>query len=236
MISVCMASYNGERFIREQISSILPQLGENDELVISDDKSKDTTVEIIKGFKDKRIKLLIHKEQSTYTANFENALKNCKGDYIFLCDQDDIWMPNKVKVMMKYLLNGYDMVISDAIVVDEELNIKIESRNKHFGIKNGFLHNFIKSRYLGCCFAFNKKVRDSSLPFPRNTKLAHHDSWISLIAEMKFRTIVIDEPLMKYRRHFQNASTGGETRSSFLKIAQIRIYLFTNLIKRIFQH
>ena len=112
MISVCMASYNGEKFIKAQIGSILMQLGKDDELVISDDGSTDRTVEIIESYGDKRIRLLHHHKNLSIakirysrnfyytTENFENALRAAKGDFIFLSDQDDIWAENKITECM----------------------------------------------------------------------------------------------------------------------------------------
>ena len=89
-ISVCIATFNGEKFIQEQIQSILPQLGEDDEIVVSDDGSTDRTMEILELFKDKRIRLLVNEGKHGFIWNFENALRKAKGDVIFLCDQDDI--------------------------------------------------------------------------------------------------------------------------------------------------
>lgn len=233
-ISVCMATYNGEKYIFEQIESILKQLGENDELIISDDKSKDNTLGIIRRFNDKRIKIYIHENPGLYTANFENALKYAKGKYIFLADQDDIWMPDKVQVMLNYLNQGYDFVMHNAKIVDKDLNIIKESRNEYFRVGNGFIRNLVKSRYLGCCFGFKRNVLKKSLPFPKNYDLSKHDTWLSLNAELNYNTIVINEPLILYRRHESNASTGGETSSSLINIIKIRLYLVYHLFIRKF--
>ena len=101
-----MATYNGGKYIKEQIDSILLQLKEEDELVISDDGSIDDTVQIIKSYSDPRIRLFFHLKPSDQnewskpaliSSNFENALRRAKGDFIFLSDQDDIWLPNKVE-------------------------------------------------------------------------------------------------------------------------------------------
>ena len=111
MISVCIATHNGGRFLKEQLTSILCQIGENDEVIISDDGSTDDTLKIINGFNDKRIIVVNQKSPKGLpaheyaTLNFENALKHAMGDYIFLADQDDVWVHNKVAVMMKYLEN-----------------------------------------------------------------------------------------------------------------------------------
>ena len=118
-----MATYNGEKFIREQIASILPQLNLEDELIISDDNSSDDTVEIIRSFKDARIQLL-HHSPCGVAWNFENALKQAKGEYIFLADQDDVWLPGKVDAVMKEFRNGnYDLITTNCTVTDSQLNV-----------------------------------------------------------------------------------------------------------------
>lgn len=97
MISVCMAAYNGEKYIKEQLLSILKQIGPNDEVVISDDGSKDRTKDIVDSLNDKRIRYVENKNKHGFTHNFENALQIAQGDYIFLADQDDIWRDDKEK-------------------------------------------------------------------------------------------------------------------------------------------
>ena len=119
MISVCIATYNGDSFIRRQLETILPQLSPDDEIIISDDGSTDKTLSIIQALSSPLIKVYQNTGIHGYTPNFENALRMAKGDYIFLCDQDDVWLPNKVAICMK-LLQTYDMVISDAELVDEQ--------------------------------------------------------------------------------------------------------------------
>ena len=95
-ISVCMAAYNGENYIEKQISSILCQLKPDDELVIVDDCSKDRTINVIKNFNDSRIKLLKNKFNYGVVATFERALSAAEGNIIFLSDQDDEWIDNKL--------------------------------------------------------------------------------------------------------------------------------------------
>ena len=109
MISVCIATYNGGKFLGEQLQSILCQLGKDDEVIISDDGSTDNTYLLVMSIQDNRIKFYKHKSDSFLlphekaTLNFENALKYAKGDYIFLSDQDDVWVENKVEVMCQIL-------------------------------------------------------------------------------------------------------------------------------------
>lgn len=230
-ISVCIATYNGAKYIEEQIDSILPQLGAEDEIIISDDGSTDGTIKRIETKKDSRIKIYQHKSTGFYTSNFENALALANGQYIFLSDQDDVWFPEKVKVSLEYLQN-YDFTMSNAYIVDANENIIEKSRNEFYGVRSGFLHNWVKSRYLGCCFAFRRNVLNKALPFPANPDLCHHDTWVSLIAEKYYRTAIIDQPLVMYRRHGNNTSTGGATRSSVVKIIKIRIYVLYHILRR----
>lgn len=229
-ISVCMATYNGEKFIKEQIDSILCQLGPNDELVISDDGSTDDTIKIIKSYDDSRIYVHHHKTDRGYTKNFENALNHATGDIFFLSDQDDVWMIDKVPTLLKYLEES-DLVMSDAMVVDENLNVIYPSHFQRANVKKGFWINFAKTRYVGACMAFNKKVYDAVLPFPPNQKLCVHDYWISLLGELYFKTKLIKEPLIKYRRHGKNLTGEKSNRSPYVKVAS-RLYTFFLIIKK----
>ena len=216
MISVCMATYNGEKYISEQIESIITQLGDEDELIISDDNSTDQTLKLVEEFRDERIKIIKNHGIKGYTSNFYNCLKNAKGDYIFLSDQDDIWLPNKVKVTLEYL-EKYDFVISDAKEVDADLKIISESRIKKYGMRSGFWNNLLKSRYIGCCMAFNRKVLNSLFPAPTYLDCYPHDLWIALIGEGYFSSCMIKEPLILYRRHQNNKSNGGFGEKGTLK-------------------
>lgn len=207
-ISVCMATYNGEKYIKEQIDSILSQLNENDELIISDDFSFDTTLKIISEIKDRRIKSIVNKKNEGFVSNFEKALEIASGDVIFLSDQDDVWMPNKVELMLREL-EKYDFVVSDCITINNTNKVIGESRFKEFNIKTGFINIMIRSRYLGCCMAFRKNVLKASLPFPKRKDLYEHDTWLATVAECYFKTGLVYEPLIKYRRHESNVSSGG---------------------------
>lgn len=231
--TICMATYNGEKYIKEQLESILLQINENDEIIISDDGSTDNTLAIINGIGDKRIKLYINEKEKGYTKNFENALEKANGDIIFLSDQDDVWIRNKVEIMTKQL-NFYDFVVSDCYMTDEKLNVICDSHFKKYHTKSGFINNLLFPRYVGSCMAFNRKVLKKCLPFPKNQKYTPHDYWISLISELCFRTKKLDEKLMYYRRHDKNASSGGEkSKNSLLVKILIRIYTLLNIIKRV---
>lgn len=206
MISVCVATYNGEKYIKEQIESIICQLSPVDEIVVSDDGSTDGTIAIIQSFKDDRIKIVQGPCKSKPALNFENALIHTKGDYIFLADQDDVWEQNKVEVMMNELKTN-DLVLSDCSIVDKDLNAICPSYFSMLPPKTGVINNIIKNHYLGCCLAFRRNVLQVAIPFPKNVIM--HDIWIGLCADIYYRTAIISQPLMKYRRHGNNESSAS---------------------------
>ena len=203
MVSICMATYNGQKDIEKQLRSILPQLDKNDEVIISDDGSTDNTVQILKSLNDSRIKIFHNGSRKGPVGNFENALRESSGQIIFLCDQDDVWFDNKIERHLAGHLNG-DLVISDAIVIDEEQNIIFNSFFSQRKSKKGLLNNILRNSYIGCCTSFNRKILDVALPFPADIHM--HDWWIGLIAELKGKVFFLNEPLMYYRRHNNNAS------------------------------
>lgn len=230
MISVCMATYNGEKYIKDQLLSILKQIGSNDEIIISDDLSRDKTIEIIESLNDGRIKIFFNKNKG-YTNNFQNAIQQASGDYIFLSDQDDIWVDNKLEIMSALLLK-YDFVVSDAKLVNNKLeNLGSTYFELRGGGENGFMNNLKKLKYIGCCMAFRKVILKKVLPFPHNTELCPHDFWIALISEFYYKTHVIKEPLLLYRRHGENISSHISVTSFIFKI-QFRIYSFFIVISR----
>jgi glycosyltransferase involved in cell wall biosynthesis len=234
MTSVCMASYNGERFIKEQIESILIQLSPYDELIISDDGSTDNTVAVIKSIHDPRIRLFTDNKFRDPIKNFQNALMYVRGDSVFLADQDDVWINGKCTEMLT-LLKDYDLVISDSIIVDEKLNVLFPSFFKYFGSGKGIIKNMIKSSYYGSCMAFKKEILNYALPFP-DTKEIGHDLWIGLVAEMKGRVCFHQKPLLLYRRHteaFTPVTVGKSTRSKF-QILIGRIVMIKEVIKFIY--
>lgn len=208
MISVCIATYNGERFIREQIDSILRQLSSDDEIIVSDDGSTDDTISIINSIDDKRIRIIKGPRKHSPTQNFECAMKQAKGDYIFLADQDDVWKPNKVEVCMKWL-QEYDCVVSDAEVTDSNLNPLYPSLYTIMQVRQGRIYNTIwKNGYTGCCMAFRRNVLNASLPFPKDIPM--HDIWIGNVAAYKYNVKFISEKLIYFRRHNETISCNGK--------------------------
>lgn len=207
-ISVCMATYNGATYIIEQMNSILNELQVSDEVIVSDDHSTDRTVELIKSLNDDRINIIYNENEKGYASNFENAISHSTGDIIFLSDQDDVWVKGKVNLMMKALETA-DLAISDAEIVDKDLNCIEKSHFALFGVKIGFWVNFTKTRYIGACMAFKRHMLKKLLPMPTKRKYCAHDYWIAMVGEAYYKVALVDIPLLKYRRHGENASTGG---------------------------
>lgn len=229
MITVCIATYNGEKYIKEQLNSILFQLSLQDEVIVSDDGSIDDTISIIKSFNDNRIKIIDGVHRQSPTLNFENALKEAKGDYIFLADQDDVWKDDKVKICLKWL-QYYDCIISDAEVTDENLKITSPSLYKLMNIKSGRFYNILyKNGYTGCCMAFTRRVKDAALPFPKDIPM--HDIWIGNVAASLYKVKFIDDKLIYFRRHSLTISCNGKgSRYSLYKQLMFRISTVKNII------
>lgn len=242
MISVCMATYNGQKYIHEQLASILPQLGDDDEVIISDDGSTDGTLDIIAAFDDRRITILHHKpfQGAKYaidrpTHNFENALRQAKGEYIFLSDQDDVWLPSKVAKMMT-MMKDYDLIISDAILVDKDLHTLHHSNFECLhATRRGVIRNIIRCTNQGCCMSFHRRVLECALPFPPIG--VGHDVWLGLVADMFFRALLLRVPLVLYRRTNNNVTpyVGKNQHSLWFKISYRR-YIIAAVIKKWFAH
>lgn len=229
-VSVCIATYNGEKYIKKQLDSILVQISENDEIIISDDSSSDSTINIIESFKDTRIHVLKNNTFHSPIYNIENAIKNATGDYIFLADQDDIWIPLKVEKSIA-LLKMYDCVVSDATIINQNEDEIASSFYLINHTKSGFVYNILKNGFIGCCMAFRSSLKNYILPFPKNIPM--HDSWIGLNAYLHGKVFFTTEKLIQYRRHGNNVSMSGEkSKNSFIQKIIIRYNLIRNLRRR----
>lgn len=232
MISVCMATYNGEKYIREQVDSILAQLGGEDELVVSDDGSSDATLSILRSYGDPRIRLSHNTLRHGVNGNFENALRQAQGDYIFLADQDDVWLPGKVQTCIEALRTA-DLVVHDCIVTDSGLKTTHESFFALHGSRPGFWHNWFRNSYVGCCMAFRREMLDRALPIPARMS-ALHDCWIGLLAEVFGRTEFLPFAGIRFRRHERNTSaTASGSKFSLSSRIGCRIGLLRFVSKRI---
>lgn len=232
MVSVCIATYNGEKYIQEQLQSILSQIGKEDEVVVSDDGSTDGTVDIIKNLSDDRIKLIKNEGKHGFSENFVNALKQAKGEYVFVSDQDDVWLPDKYKIVLP-LLSEYDLVVTNSKVTDEQLNILHDSFFSLYKSGKGIFKNILCNTYYGSCMAFKRKIFELACPFPE-TKEVGYDVWLGLVAELTGKVFFLDEPLLLYRRHGDTATStdsflSRSNRTLFQKIKG-RVIMLKNIL------
>jgi glycosyltransferase involved in cell wall biosynthesis len=229
-ISVCMATYNGERYLQEQLGSILSQLGANDELIIVDDASQDATCDIIERLRDPRIRLIRNETNQGVLASFETALRNTMGEIIFLSDQDDVWHPEKVSRFLHLFKTRPEvtLAISDARIIDGDGHVISPSRVAGRKFSPGVLTNLVKNSYLGCALAFRRNILRYCLPFPPSIPM--HDMWIGILNQMYGETAFLHEPLLSHRRHGRNASP--DKHASYSQIFRWRMYLIFNLVRR----
>ena len=217
-ISVCMAAYNGGPFVEAQLESILSQLKPNDEVVVVDDGSKDDTVQRIEQLGDRRMRLLRHQRNAGVVATFEDALRSATGEILFLSDDDDLWAPSKVSRFMEVFANRSDVEIVSSRVrmMDENGRPLPDSRiNREGRFARGFWRNLYMNHYQGSAMAIRTSMLGRVLPFPVGRSFLH-DAWIGTRNELLGgKTFFIDEDLLFYRRHSNNAS---QTKSPLRKL------------------
>ncbi len=213
-LSIALCTYNGSKFLREQLQSLASQTLQPFEVVITDDCSNDDTLSIIQEF-DKllNIKVFVNDYSLKVTKNFEKAVSLCSGDLIFMCDQDDIWHPDKLAKISQYFQDNPTQlaVFSDAELVDEQgVNL-----NKNFFSAVRFQETQIQefkegkvvklllagNRSAGCMMAFRKELVDKIIPFPTHIPLMIHDNWLTIVVAMLDSLGLIEEKLISYRQH-----------------------------------
>lgn len=229
-VSVAMASFNGRMHIQEQIDSILCQLQGGDELVVSDDGSTDGTREWLDELAscDPRVRVLDGPCQGVIR-NFETAIGACKGDWIFLADQDDVWMPDKREEVCRCAAQtGVVLVMHDAHVVDGHRQLLHPSFFALRGCRTGFVQNLLKNSYIGCCIAFSRQLLPYILPFENGIPM--HDQWIGMQAQRHGGVALLDKPLLEYRRHEENAT--AMTHGAVGDMIRARVGILTALMKR----
>jgi len=206
-LSVCMATFNGSRFIHAQLESILVQLRPDDELIVSDDGSTDDTTEIVRGYDDPRIRLLTGNSFRSPVRNFEHALRHARGRIIVLSDQDDIWLPGRLALVHEYLdsqVERVSLIMMDGEIVDADgvgSGASLFTANRAGA---GILKNVYDNTYTGCCLAFTRPLLEIALPFPGSIPM--HDMWLGILAEIFGRAEFVPVRTIRYRRHAANTS------------------------------
>lgn len=217
VVTVLMATYNGESYIAEQIDSIISQDYPNIEIMISDDQSSDQTVSILRQYESryKNIRVSVNETRIGYVKNFELLLQNASGHYFAFADQDDIWLPEKISVMMSAMLKREAeipgkavMVHTDSAMISDEGKILFPSyaryRSYFFSHQKDIPTMISKCGVMGNTILINVNLRKIVLPF--HLDVVHHDYWITVINELLGSRVSIDKPLVHYRIHDTNTS------------------------------
>ena len=230
-ISVCIAAYQGERYIALQLRSILAQLSAGDEVIIVDDGSSDGTCGEISALGDPRLVLMQNTKNQGVLRTFETALSRSTGEIVFLSDQDDLWMPGKVNTVLDAFDHDPSLMLtaSDAILIDDIGNkIGDSYYARRGGFRSDLWSNVLICKFLGCTMAFRSALLRSALPFPHATRV-HHDIWLGCVnALLKGKTKYISEPLVAYRQHSTNIT--GRVKFSSYRRFQMRSQLIVQLL------
>lgn len=212
-ISIALCTYNGEQYLQEQLDSILKQTRLPDEVIVCDDRSSDRTWDILRKFKEKaqfEVQLIQNDTNLGSTGNFAKAISLCSGDLIFLADQDDVWVPSKLKIMEDIFEEDQDvgMVFSDAVITNEQLHpyslslwesVQFDKKIQDL-VCQGRLWSklFVKGYVTGATMAFRSKWRPLLGDFPPTW---FHDEWITFIMDIVSKVKFVPEQLIQYRIH-----------------------------------
>ncbi len=210
--SVALATYNGERYIVAQLNSILNQTVPPSEIIISDDGSKDGTLQIVEEILDKsgvKSQILNNKQNHGVIGNFTNALSNCTHDIIFTSDQDDIWMPDKAERILEEFENNADalLIFTDGELVDSNCNPlgsmwdAVGLNQAHLSEKELFNTLLRNCLVTGATMAFKRDVFKDSLPIPAQWL---HDGWFAWTALSRKGLVAMPKKLIQYRQHSAN--------------------------------
>lgn len=205
LVSIALATYNGAKYLNQQLDSILNQTYTNIEIIIVDDASNDGTTQIIESYQQTHKNIRFHQNDKNLglLRTFEKAINLSTGDFIALCDQDDIWLPNKIETLLANIDDNL-LIHSDAKLIDESNNIIGES---HFALakrrdKYIFSDYVVSNNVTGCTCLFSKKLKELALPFPEY--FYSHDHYLALVASFYGQIKLINEALILYRQHGNN--------------------------------
>lgn len=231
VVEILMATYNGEKYLKEQINSIIKQTHKDWILSIRDDGSTDDTINILEAYSKKYKNIRILKDNKGnlgYKKNFEELLMNSTEEILFLCDQDDIWKEKKIEICLKKI--GDKKVLHHNAQVFYEKELKELKEKELYSIYDysKSLKNFYKPNFTGCCMVLKKIFLKEVLPIP--TQYPGHDTWIGLLSYLESNIIYIDDKLINYRRHTSNVSfTGEKSKNRLLKKINYR-YQYTVVV------
>ena len=209
-VSVCLASYDGEAWIGEQVRSILEQLGPDDELVVVDDASSDGTVAVVEGFDDARISLSSNDVNVGYVLTFQSTLERARGAYLLLSDQDDVWVPGRLDAMVA-ALDRSAVVATSVAVLGEPLDPprwRLRAKDSHRYAANLAALLVGVRWYSGCAMGLRRDILPSVLPFPP-WLTESHDLWIGVVGNTHRQMVHLERASVKRRLHDANQTPLG---------------------------
>ncbi|MBP3365696.1 MAG: glycosyltransferase [Treponema sp.] len=221
MISIAMTTYNGSKYLRKQIDSILNQTIKDFELIICDDASKDDTWQILEEYskKDERVKIFRNENNLGLTKNFEKSISLCAGDYIALSDQDDIWIENHLELLINNI-NEATGVVGNAVIISsngQSTNELISQRERYIvdGTDEDKLFRilFYGNPFQGASSLFKRELFEKALPIPEDVE--YQDAWFNSFACCMNGFNFINQIVTYYRIHESNAS--GNHKLTFSK-------------------
>ena len=243
-IAILLATYNGEKYISEQIESILKQSYDNWNLYIHDDGSNDGTLEIIKKYQEKyprKIYVLESQKVGSAKNNFFYLMRNVKAPYYMFCDQDDVWVSNKIELTIERMkknekskINIPILIFSDLKVVDENLKIISPKMSKYQNLNmyyKDIYHLMLQNIVTGCTCMINDKCKELALKCKKVENIIMHDWWCGIIAVYFGKIDYIDIPLILYRQHTNNSVGAKNVRDVKYILYKVRDY--TNVRKSI---
>ena len=225
--SICIASYNGERFIAPQINSILDQISQEDEVIVVDDSSIDGTLDVVEAINDERIKIVRNPVNKGHVRTFETAIAHATGDIIYLSDQDDIWPKGRVAAIESqirdyetFLLIGNFQEFYDDEVNDPGVKIlPFEQPGLLSSLKNLTAILFGGRYFFGSCMAFSASLKNRALPFPGFVEA--HDRWITVVAAFSLSVRYSKTAVTLRRVHGDNLTP--RKRRSLRKVIYTRV-------------
>lgn len=231
-IDVLMATYNGEKYLKEQIDSILNQTYSNIRLIVSDDCSTDGTRDLLKEYEKNNDKIKVYYQEKNlgYVKNFEFLLKKVENEIYMMSDQDDVWLPTKIEHTYKRLKEtNADLVFTDLEIVDENLNTLYPSFNDYMKLTRK-IKKTINSKELvylyncvtGCTLMAKKEKIKEVLPIPTNSNHIFHDHWIALVTSMSGKIEYLPEKTIKYRQHENNQIGAKHSINKYKSVEEIR--------------
>jgi glycosyltransferase involved in cell wall biosynthesis len=241
MISIAMATYNGEEYLASQIESIIGQSFSDFELVVCDDCSSDNTFGILQAYakKDRRISVYRNRGNLGFRRNFEKALGYCEGQYIALSDQDDVWDKDHLRVLRDNI-SDYSLICSNAEMINQDGTSRDRTMKDilglslvHYDPRACFQHLLFSNIAQGASSLFHRSILEEALPIPAS--VAFHDHWLAAIAASCNGVLYLDQITMKYRQHDRNVTTntGWNVRDAFSKKEYGHLPLCIALIERI---